>query len=85
MAEDVRSQPDLKINLTISGELVDWIAFASALHDMSRTAYINYAIQEEFEYASDDVKAAFGAFVEARHEAELRAAKPIEVPDGEEG
>lgn len=76
---------DWKVSLTVGGELVDWVAFASALHDMSRTAYINYAIQQDLEYASDDVKSAFRAFYEARHEAELRAAKPIEVPDGEEG
>lgn len=73
---------DLKVNLTIGGELVDWIAFASALHDMSRTAYINYAIQQDLEYATDDQKAAFEAFVGARHDAVLRAATPIEV-DGD--
>lgn len=72
---------DLKVNLNISGELVDWIAFASALHDMSRTAYINYAIEQDLEYATDDQRKAFEAFVEARHEKELRAAKPIEVED----
>lgn len=85
MVEARAQAAKLYLNLALDAELSDWLAFASALNDMSRTAYINYAIQQEYEYASDDVKKAFDAFRDARHEKELRAAKPIEVGDGAEG
>lgn len=55
-----------KLNLNLDADLVAWVSFASGLHDVSQTAYINDAIRRDRDSASEQVKAAYQLFLEAR-------------------
>lgn len=66
---DERQKPK-KINLSLDGDLVAWVSFASGLRDKSVTAYINEAIRRDRDNASNATADGYRAFLEARNECE---------------
>ena len=50
------------MNLSIPGEIREWVSFAAARYETSMAGYIVQAVRRDMEQSPADVKAAFEAF-----------------------